>query len=140
LIALGIQQPWGELILRGVKTIEVRSQPTQIRGKIYLYASQRGSTLPAASAAAARQGLDVESLPKGLLIGTVEILDARPCTPADAAAACLPADLLTGRQAWLLGQPQRLPRPLEVRFLPYGVWFYPFHRRHEQRRSAASRR
>ena len=29
-IALAIQQPWAELILRGIKTLEVRSQPTQL--------------------------------------------------------------------------------------------------------------
>jgi len=48
-IALGIQQPWVELILRGVKTLEIRSQPTRQRGTIYLYASKRPSALPAAA-------------------------------------------------------------------------------------------
>ena len=33
-IALAIQQPWAELILRGIKTLEIRSQPTRQRGTI----------------------------------------------------------------------------------------------------------
>lgn len=46
-IALAIQQPWAELILRGIKTLEIRSQPTRQRGTILLYASKRVSALPA---------------------------------------------------------------------------------------------
>jgi hypothetical protein len=38
--ALSIRQPWAELILRGDKTVEYRSQPTKIRGRIYIYAAQ----------------------------------------------------------------------------------------------------
>lgn len=128
-IALGIQQPWAELILRGIKTVEVRSLPTQIRGTIYLYASKKPSSLAAAHTACEAQRIDVDALPKGLLVGTVEILGSRPCTPADAAASCVPANLLTDQHAWVLGHPQRFREPLTVRFLPYGVWFYPFQRR-----------
>lgn len=128
-LALGVQQPWAELILRGVKTIEVRSLPTQVRGTIYLYASRKVSALDAALTTATAQNIDVDALPKGLLVGTVEIIGSRPCTPADAAAACVPANVLAGRQAWVLANPQRLPKPLPVRFLPFGVWFYPFKRK-----------
>jgi hypothetical protein len=31
--------------------------------------------------------------------------------------------------AWCLQRPQRLAEPLAPRFLPYGVWFYPFQRK-----------
>ena len=36
LIALGVRQPWAELILRGIKTIEVRTLPTSIRGPVFI--------------------------------------------------------------------------------------------------------
>lgn len=128
-IALGIQQPWAELILRGVKTIEVRSQPTQVRGTIYLYTSKRPSPLEAAYLAAEQHQLDVSALPTGLLVGTIDVLDSRPCVPQDVQASCVPADLLVNRQAWILGHPRRFSSPQTVRFLPYGVWFYPFQRK-----------
>ena len=134
LIALGIQQPWAELILRGIKTIEVRSLPTQIRGTIYLYTSKRTSTFDFAAKAVETYDIDLDALPKGLLVGTVDIVDSRPCTAKDATAACVPGELLAKRQAWLLANPERLSKPLEVRFLPYGVWFYPFRRRTETSR------
>lgn len=128
-LALGIQQPWAELILRGIKTLEVRSQPTRTRGTIYVYSSRRSSTLPAAAEVVERLGLDLGELPKGFLVGTVELVGCRPATPEDAAAACVPPELLMSQFVWELGNPQRLAEPLAPRFLPYGVWFYPFRRK-----------
>jgi superfamily I DNA/RNA helicase len=39
--ALSVRQPWAELIMRGEKTIEVRSLRTNIRGRVHIYASLR---------------------------------------------------------------------------------------------------
>ena len=131
LIALGIRQPWVELIVRGVKTIEVRSRDTDVRGPIYLYAAKKVSDLPGAEKMIRKHDLDIETLPRGVLVGTVEIVRTAPCRPRDAAAACVPRSLLKGQFAWHLANPIRLEEPLPVRFLPYGVWFYPFQRRKE---------
>jgi len=44
--ALSIRQPYAELILRGVKTIEFRSRPTHIIGqRFYIYASKGKSRI-----------------------------------------------------------------------------------------------
>jgi len=131
LLALGIRQPWVELILRGIKTIEVRSLETNIRGPIYLYASKTIAKTPSALAAAQKHGIDVASLPMGQLTGTVEITDCCLCNRTDAAASCVSASELVGKKGWMLANPQRLEEPLRPRFLPYGVWFYPFRRRNE---------
>ncbi|MEX1228934.1 MAG: ASCH domain-containing protein [Planctomycetaceae bacterium] len=133
LIALGIRQPWAELILRGIKTIEVRSLATRRRGTIYLYASKVVSPLECARSMSRNHALDVDILSKGLLVGTADILDCRPCTPHDSPAACVPSEYLQDQHAWIIGNPKRLDEPLPVRFLPYGVWFYPFHRKGEKR-------
>lgn len=132
LIALGIRQPWAELILRGVKTIEVRSLPTTIRGTIYIYTGKKLASNAAADTMLSRHELNASTLVSGRLVGTVEITDSRPCGPRDADAACVPASMLKGQQAWCLANPERLETPLEVRYLPYGVWFYPFKRRNGQ--------
>lgn len=129
LIALGVRQPWAELILRGVKTVEVRSVETNVRGAVYLYASKKLSAIPAAADAAERHGLDVATLPCGVLVGTVEIVGCVKSGPHDAEAACVPRTYLRDQFAWLLDNPQPLDKPLPVRFLPYGIWFYPFKRR-----------
>jgi hypothetical protein len=40
--ALSIRQPYAELILRGIKTVEYRSRPTRIIGeRFFIYASKR---------------------------------------------------------------------------------------------------
>lgn len=128
-LALGIQQPWAELILRGIKTLEIRSLNTRVRGRIYLYTSRQLSALPAARLTADREKIDLDQLPRGLLVGSVELVDSRPAVPEDTVASCVPADLLANRYAWQFAAPERLAEPLPVRFLPYGVWFYPFRRR-----------
>ncbi len=128
-IALAIQQPWAELILRGIKTLEIRSQPTRQRGTILLYASKRVSALPAAQAAARRLDLDVESLPRGKVVGTVDLIDCRPTRSNDQQAACVGAALLRGQFAYEVACPRRFAMPRVPRFLPYGVWFYPCKRR-----------
>jgi hypothetical protein len=128
-IALAIQQPWAELILRGIKTLEVRSQPTQLRGTIYLYASKRPSPLAAAATATRRWNIDIDTLPRGKVVGLVDVIDCRPSRPSDRQAACVSAELLKEHFVYQLDQPRRFDVPHPVRFLPYGVWFYPFKRR-----------
>ncbi|MEZ6065581.1 MAG: ASCH domain-containing protein [Planctomycetaceae bacterium] len=131
-IALGIRQPWAELILRGEKTIEVRSSETRVRGPIYIYVSRQIASIPAAARAIERYQLDVDQLPRGLIVGSVEITDSRSCRPGDKDAACVPATLLRDKFSWSLAAPRRLDRPFKPRFLPYGVWFYPFRRRNQE--------
>jgi hypothetical protein len=128
-ITVGIRQPWVELILRGIKTIEVRTVNTRQRGRIYLYASKKLSDIPAALKAAKRHGLDTPPLPRGMVVGSVELLNTRPIRKSDAKSACVPAARLDGKYAWELRDPVRFAEPLEVLFLPYGVWFYPWKRR-----------
>src|SRR4051812_36912977 len=46
--ALSIRQPFAELILRGIKTAELRSRPTNILGeRFYIYACKAKSKPPA---------------------------------------------------------------------------------------------
>jgi hypothetical protein len=127
--ALGIRQPWVELVLRGIKTIEVRVVPTNVRGTIYLYASRTPGEGEIVERAARMHKVEAGTLPRGVLAGTVELVDCRLCTAADATNACVPVDVLRGKYGWVLANPQRLKEPLKPRFLPYGIWFYPFVRR-----------
>jgi len=127
--ALGIQQPWGDLILQGKKRLEVRSLPTRIRGRIYLYSSKKDSPLPEALPhleAAARAN---RTLGRGVIIGSVELIDCRPALPADAPAACVNPERLADQYVWELAHPHTFPDPWPVTFLPYGVWFYPWRRK-----------
>ena len=136
--ALGVRQPWAELILRGIKTLEVRSSLTSVRGMIYLYSSKVLADVPDARLQVQRHQLPLEELPRGLLIGSVAILGARPATADDAGAACVSPALLDGKCVWELSHPRRFDSPCPVRFLPYGLWFYPYRRKGATGRSTAA--
>lgn len=72
--AISIRQPFVELILRGMKKIEYRSRLTNIRERVYLYASLRPDDNPDAwNALRKKPG----GLPTGAIVGTVEIIDCR---------------------------------------------------------------
>jgi hypothetical protein len=83
--ALSVRQPWAHAILRGGKTIENRSWPTQFHGTIALHAGR--SMEPDDVAAFFRfieeRGLsgswlrrdDADNLPRGAVVGLVDIVD-----------------------------------------------------------------
>jgi hypothetical protein len=126
LLALAVRQPWLELILRGVKTIEVRTVDVAVRGPIYLYAARKVSDLPEARQALREHQIDLPGLPLGMVLGTVELRGTCLARPDDARRACLPEACLAGRFAWHLANPVRFTCPVRPRCLPYGIWFYPF--------------
>jgi ASCH domain len=70
MLALSIRQPYAELILRGVKTVEYRSRPTRVIGEeFYIYAARgRGRTPPAA-------GLGAEEAPRQIWSDDLAVTD-----------------------------------------------------------------
>ena len=103
--ALSIRQPWAELIMLGEKDTEYRSRATNVRGRIAIYASLSNEDLEDAE----EYGLSLDKLPRGVIIGTVELFD---CDEGN----------------WKLREPQRLATPLKPTAHPQPVWFYPFGR------------
>lgn len=105
--ALSIRQPYAELILRGEKKIEYRSRPTNIRGRVYIYASQTPGNAKDFEDMAATIG----DFPTGVIVGTVEIIN---CT-------------VEQREChWHLARPERLAYPIKPDNHPQPAWFYPF--------------
>jgi hypothetical protein len=104
--ALSIRQPYAELILLGKKKEEYRSRKTNVRGKIYIYASKT----PADKSEFKKSKLLREDLPVGVIVGTVEITGCRK---------------RKNDYAWKLEDPVRLKRPFKPENHPNPVWFYP---------------
>lgn len=107
--AISVRQPYAELIMMGLKTEEYRSIPTNIRGRIYIYAS---NTLEKDLDGIEQTKKSADELPRGVLIGTVEIKD---CIGSKAEGF-----------AWQLENPMRLPQVLKPKNKPQPVWFNPF--------------
>jgi hypothetical protein len=103
--ALSIRQPYAELIMLGEKTEENRGRATTVRGRIAIYASLSGEYLEDAE----DYQLSLDKLPRGVIIGTVDLFD---CDEGE----------------WKLRNPQRLATPLKPTAHPQPVWFFPFGR------------
>ena len=98
--ALSVKQPYAEQILSGTKKYEYRSIPTRIRGRVYIYATLN------------HVNPRTRHLPRGQIIGTVEIIDCQ-------------WSARHGCYRWKLSNPRRL-RPRIPQNHPQPVWFYPF--------------
>ena len=124
--ALSIRQPWAELILLGHKTIEVRSQRTNIRERVYIYAGRSRIEAEEEARVADQFGIDVDGLPRGVLVGTIEIVGCRPLEKSDSEAACFEIDQADGFFAWLLERPERAANLQTPKKHPQPVFFNPF--------------
>jgi hypothetical protein len=124
--ALSVRQPWAKLILLGHKTIEVRSKATHLRERICIYAGQNRIEKREEARIAAQFGIDVDALPRGVLVGSVEIVGCRHLTRGDSEAACFEIVGGSGLYAWVLDRPKRaevLEKPTRH---PQPMFFNPF--------------
>ncbi len=124
--ALSVRQPWAELILRGEKTIEVRTIPTNIRGRVAVYASLGRATAAEEHDVTATFRIDVDGLPRGVLVGAVDIVGCARLTPADARAAVVPLEAGCTDYGWRLERPVRLFPAMPPANHPQPVFFRPF--------------
>ena len=100
--AISIRQPYVEAILQGKKKIEYRSRKTNIRERVYLYASAKPGE-PC-------HGLVADGLPTGVIVGTVDIVD---CTGVE------------GDYEIHLANPNRLDNHLKAKNQPQPMFWRP---------------
>jgi hypothetical protein len=89
----------------GMVNTEFRSRSTDVRGRIFIYASQ--TFTDDEREAAIDYGLDFDSLPRGVIVGTVELVG---CDEGD----------------WFVKNPQRADELRKPARRANPVWFYPF--------------
>jgi hypothetical protein len=126
--ALSIRQPYAELILRGIKTIEYRSRPTRIVGeRFHIYASKTPAQRPIWS-----RDLSLGQPPAWMLeLGEqVGMIRADALLPSGVIVGSAVIDRVTstpdGLYAWHLKDVERDPTPRPPRRHPQPVWFNPF--------------
>ena len=105
--ALTVRQPWANLLCEGVKTVEVRSWPTEYRGELLITAARVPDNV---------FWNDTEDnikrlLHAGCIIGVVELFDCRPMTTDDEEDALCTHK--RGDWAWHV-KPKRWCRPDKV--------------------------
>ena len=99
---LSVRQPWASLIVNGTKTIENRSWRTHYRGPLLIHASRTVDR-----DACREHGLDPDSLPTGVILGSVTMADCKPPEKP-----CRSKWATPGLYHWLLTNPRRLRRPV----------------------------
>jgi hypothetical protein len=136
--ALSLLQPWATLIMLGVKLNETRSWSTKHRGPLAIHASAGkpagarlvAETDPYIKAALEKHGLTFDTLPRGQVLGTCELVEVARIVeefkkPMDGAPYIDPYQLYTenpseyaagdytpGRYAWLLSEVVVLETPI----------------------------
>lgn len=106
--AISIRQPFVELILRGEKRYEYRSTVTNIRERVYIYASQKINDDPKSWK---KVGKSPDELPKGLIVGSVEIVGCEPQRNGD--------------YRYKLASPKRLRKHLKAKNQPQPKFWFP---------------
>jgi predicted transcriptional regulator len=123
--ALSIRQPFAEMILRGMKTVEYRSRPTRIIGeRFWIYASKkRGGVWSDDLAAAAPPAWMVELARQvGMLPRDVEL----PTGVIVGSAVIEKVSQVDSMYRWHLADAGRAAKLRKPKGHPQPVWFEPF--------------
>ena len=130
MLALSVRQPYAELILRGIKTAELRSRGTTIVGqRFYLYAAKAKATPPVAVWSA---DLRVATLPAWMIELATQVGMIEPDTtlPTGVIVGSAVIDRVSqtddGLWQWHLAGVQRAKRLRKPTGHPQPVWFHPF--------------
>ncbi|MFT3785032.1 MAG: ASCH domain-containing protein [Tepidisphaeraceae bacterium] len=131
--ALSIRQPYVELILRGIKTVEYRTRPTRIVGeRFYLYAS-KGVVRPAGRQVWSRDlATPDEHCPNWMIELAEQIRMIPPGTllPTGVIVGTAVIDrVVDGKDGffhWHLADARRIDRHRKPTRHPQPTWFQPF--------------
>ena len=137
--ALSIRQPYAELILRGVKTIEYRSRATKIIGERFLiYASKSklpvvGGQLPVKTADNIVVPRPPYALPDWMLelaeqVGMIKPGELRelPTGVIVGSAVIAKVSQVGSVHRWHLAEIRRAKKLRKPKLHPQPVWFHPF--------------
>jgi hypothetical protein len=115
------------LILLGRKTVEVRSRRTSKKGeRVYIYAGGQRLETKTEARIAEEFAIDVDGLPRGFLVGTIEIVGCEPVEPRHSKAACISIAPERGGFAWILAKPERAKVLRKPEKHPQPSFFDPF--------------
>ena len=112
---ISVRQPWANLIVWGLKTVEIRTWSTHYRGKLLIHASKTIDEI-----GVKRFPMDDQSL--GALVGEVELLDVKPFTIemwSELADSHLDiGSYVPGLFAWFISDPVPFEKPIPCSGMP----------------------
>lgn len=135
MLALSIRQPYAELILRGIKTAEVRSRATRIIGRrFYLYASKGSGVRGQGSGNAKAWSRDLslgKDLPEWMIelaaqVGMIDPEELLPTGVIVGSAVIEKVSRADEMYRWHLADVRRAKKFRRPNRQPQPVWFEPF--------------
>ena len=137
MLALSIRQPYAELILRGIKTVEYRSRPTRIIGqRFYIYASKGSEVRVQGSGKSKAWSRDLavpagDALPAWMieLAEQVGMIEAGALLPTGVIVGSAVIEKVTRNHdlfEWHLAGIERAKKLRKPSGHPQPVWFHPF--------------
>jgi hypothetical protein len=111
--AITVKQPFASLIVWGSKTIETRSSNINYRGPLVITSGKKVFDGPSFLNPSALDYYEqnVDSMPQGMAIGVVDLVDCRPMTSEDEEFALVPS--VEGLYSWIFENPV-LIRPFDA--------------------------
>jgi hypothetical protein len=129
-LALTVLQPWAEMIVRGLKTLETRGWTTTHRGRLLIHASKstRGlnfvqgeGSLPLRTQLQSA-GVELPSLRLGAVLGEVHLDGIRTLTQDDWRYPHAHGYLVDGPLVWMLSQAKKWDMAIPARG-DTGLWW-----------------
>lgn len=127
LLALSVKQPWAALLVAGLKSIEVRTWATRVRGPVLIHASTRADPRPEGWALIATPELRARASRRGGILGTATLADCVKYDTAEGFAAANSAHRNAPewfRPTGLYGFVFQSPRVLEYHACPGRTMFF----------------
>jgi hypothetical protein len=107
--------------------VEAGPMRTHKKGeRVHIYASLKRIEPDEEARIAAEFGIDVDAFPRGVLVGTVEIVGCEPLAPEHSRVACFGISESTGGFAWLLKNARRGDVLIKPEGHPQPSFFEPF--------------
>jgi hypothetical protein len=107
--AISIRQPWAELILRGDKTIEIRTWTDSYRGDLYLHTGKSADEYKIFE-------FDIPDLFRGGYVGIIELAAIIPFTPERwgqwSEKHLSKSSYKSGTYAWVIRKVRRFTSPI----------------------------
>lgn len=119
---LSLTQPWAAAIFDGRKAVETRGWRTNYRGRLYIQAAKGFPKY--AKEFAAEEGYDPKTLPVGVILGHVCLVDVQPTSKASTLVSALEmhwGDYSERRFAWFMRDPVLLDEPIPAKG-SLGLW------------------
>lgn len=126
--ALSVKQPWAALIVTGVKSIEVRTWATRVRGPVLIHASKIADPRPEGWALVSTPELRAVAARRGGILGTATLAECVKYDTAEAFAGACAAHRNAPewfRATGLYGFVFQSPRLLAYHACPGRTMFFP---------------